>query len=151
MVMLVKALLSGLSLTLTLGCGIGLMRTLMIPYEDVIPGGHTKAPSLTQVFMSLPHHDDSTSLGLLVLMVGGTWLGAQTHEQVLALIQRCAVAFIVTGIYACSFTHWCLCGVIHWESHKTSFIEYLWLLPASIPLLIALIKHRHARRMGGQA
>ena len=142
----IKAMLSGLSLSLTICCGIGLMRTLMIPYDEIVPGGHSRAPALTQIFMSLPHHAVSANPAILLLLTGGAWLGWNTKEESLALVNRCAVAFVVTGIYACAFAQWCLCGVIHWESSETHWVEYLWLIPSAIPLIIALAKQRRSSR-----
>ncbi len=137
-----KAMLSGLSLTLTLVCGIGLMRTLMCRYDEVVPGGHACAPALAKLFMSLPHHLDSAGVAMILIMVGGTWLSAQSDESAIHLLNRCVVAFVVTGIYACSFTHRCLCGGIHWEGPDSQWTEYVWLIPAAVPLVVAWLKQR---------
>ena len=127
------------------------MHTLVSQYDLMLPGGRTKAPVLAQWFYTLPHHALPVGIAFWLLLVGGTWIAAQEKTSASSLVHRIGIAFVALGIFASSMPFRNVImrlsiaePTVPWSE---SLIDYLWLIPCSLPLLIALIKRRRAGRM----
>lgn len=148
---LISALISGISLTLTVLCGVIIMRMISSNYPSFFPAMADRAPSITRWFDTLPRSGGPSLIALGLLLTGFTWLAAQTQESALAVLQRVSIAFVTTGICAFSLPFIRVCQLLAIDEPPVPWTVYrnelLWLIPSAVPLAIALIKHRRSARM----
>lgn len=140
----IPAFISGFGLTLTIFCGVCIMRAIQSQYLRAIPGISGKEPAITLWFDTMPRHGVPSLLALCLLLTGFTWLSVQTQESALTLLHRVAIAFIALGILVYALPFVAVGQLVEdppvpWAAYRN---EFLWLIPCAIPLAIALNKHR---------